>query len=144
MQRQTTFAKPGEVDQNWHLIDAQGRVLGRMATKIATILQGKHRPEYTPFVDTGDYVIVINAADIVLTGRKAEQKFQTTYSGYPGGQRQVSYGKLLQKHPERVIELAVKRMLPKTKLGRAMFKKLKVYPGPKHDHAAQKPELLAL
>ena len=144
MQRQTTFTKPGETDRSWHLIDAEGKVLGRMATEIATILQGKHRPQYTPFVDTGDYIIVINASKVVLTGRKAEQKFQTTYSGYPGGQRQVSYGELLEKNPGRVIELAVKRMLPKTKLGRAMFKKLKVYPGPEHDHAAQKPEPLAL
>ncbi|MDX1564898.1 MAG: 50S ribosomal protein L13 [Phycisphaeraceae bacterium] len=144
MPRQTTFAKPNETERQWHLVDAQGQVLGRLASRIATILQGKHRPQYTPFVDTGDFVVVVNAAEIVMTGRKAEQKYHLTYSGYPGGQKAISYGQMLKRHPERVIELAVKRMLPKTKLGRAMFKKLKVYAGPEHDHAAQKPQPLEL
>ena len=143
MQRQTFFAKPGEVPRQWHLVDAQDQILGRLAVKIAVVLMGKHRPQYTPHVDTGDFVVVVNAAGIKMTGRKAEQKFHTTYSGYPGGQRQVSYGKLLEDRPEKLIELAVKRMLPKSRLGRQMFTKLKVYARSDHPHEAQQPQPLA-
>jgi large subunit ribosomal protein L13 len=142
MPRQTTFAKPGEVKPCWHRVDAEGQVLGRMATGIATVLMGKHRPEYTPHVDCGDFVIVTNAGKVVLTGRKAEQKMYRTYSGYPGGQKERSYGLLLEKRPELVIEEAVRRMLPKNRLGRQMLKKLKVYAGSEHPHQAQNPEPL--
>lgn len=144
MPRQTTFMKPGEVDAKWHLVDASGRVLGRMATEIATILMGKHRPEYTPHVDCGDHVVVTNAAELVLTGRKAEQKMELRYSGYPGGLKMRSYGDLLEKYPERLVEEAVRRMLPKNRLGRQMLKKLKVYAGTDHPHHAQQPEPLAI
>jgi len=144
MQRQTTFAKTGQVPRNWQLVDADGQVLGRMATRIATLLMGKHKPEFTPHTDTGDFVVVVNAAKVVLTGRKAEQKFHKTYSGYPGGQRTVSYGELMQKNPAKVIELAVKRMLPKGHLGSQMFTKLKVYAGPEHPHEAQQPQPIEL
>tara|TARA_Y100000589_G_scaffold166172_3_gene158174 strand:+ start:39132 stop:39713 length:582 start_codon:yes stop_codon:yes gene_type:complete len=137
MPRQTTFMKPGETTRQWHHIDADGQILGRLAAKIAPILMGKHRPEYTPHVDTGDYVVVTNAAKIALTGRKGEQRMHMRYSGYPGGLHMRSTNELLEKHPERVVEQAIKRMLPKTRLGRAMFKKLKVYSGPDHKHGSQ-------
>jgi len=142
--RQTYFAKGGEVDQTWHQVDADGEVLGRLASRIAVILMGKHRPEYTPHVDTGDYVIVTNAEKIRMTGRKAQLKIKTTYSGYPGGLRAETYESLLKRRPEHVIEEAVRRMLPKNRLGRQMLKKLKVYRGPEHPHQAQKPEPLAV
>jgi len=140
----TYVAKPGEVEQRWYVVDAADKILGRMATRLATILQGKNKPEYTPHVDTGDFVVVVNAKRVGLTGRKREQKTYDRYTYYPGGRRVISLEQLLAKRPERVIELAVKRMLPKGPLGRKMFKKLKVYAGPDHPHAAQRPEALEL
>lgn len=142
MERQTYFAKPEEVERQWHVVDADGQVIGRLATRLATILMGKHKPQYTPHVDTGDYVIVINAAKAKLTGRKLDRKFAERYTGYPGGRKEISYRELMDKHPERLIELAVRRMLPKSELGRKMMKKLKVYGGAEHPHAAQQPEPL--
>ncbi len=139
MPRQTYFAKPGEIDRMWRHVDADGRILGRMATEIATILMGKHRPEYTPHVDCGDFVVVTNAEKIVLTGRKAEQKMKLRYSGYPGGLKAESYGRLRERRPESLVEDAVRRMLPKSRLGRQMFSKLKVYKGADHPHQAQQP-----
>ncbi len=144
MPRQTYFAKAGDVTPRWRHVDAQGKVLGRMATEIATILMGKHRPEYTPHVDCGDFVVVTNAASIVLTGRKAEQKMRLSYTGYPGGLRAKSYAEVMKKHPDRIIKDAVRRMLPKNRLGRQMLSKLKVYPGADHPHHAQQPEPLAV
>jgi len=139
MPRQTYFAKAGDVTPRWHHLDADGRVMGRIATEIATILMGKHRPEYTPHVDCGDFVVVTNCEKVLLTGRKAQQKVKTTYSGYPGGLKTRTYAQLLQRHPERLMEDAVRRMLPKNRLGRQMLKKLKVYAGPDHPHHAQQP-----
>ncbi|MCD6395066.1 MAG: 50S ribosomal protein L13 [Planctomycetes bacterium] len=133
-------AKTGEVDQKWVLIDADGQILGRMAAKIAMMLMGKTKPIYTPHVDTGDFVVVVNAEKVEVSGKKALTKEYQHYTGYPGGQKSVSYAEMLEKRPERVIELAVRRMLPKNKLGVKMLKKLKVFRGPEHDHAAQKPE----
>jgi large subunit ribosomal protein L13 len=135
MPRQTTVAKTGSVKQAWHHVDADGRVLGRIATQIATVLMGKHKPQYTPHVDCGDFVVVTNADKVVLTGKKLQQKQMLSYVYYPSGQKLESYESLLKRRPERVIEFAVTRMLPKTKLGRAMAKKLKVYKGDKHPHA---------
>ncbi len=144
MPRQTYFAKAGDVKPQWHHVDAEGKVLGRMSTQIATILMGKHRPEYTPHVDCGDYVVVTNAEKVVLTGRKAEQKMELRYSGYPGGLKKRSYADILAKHPERIIENSVRRMLPKNRLGRQMLKKLKVYAGAEHEHQAQQPQPLSI
>lgn len=144
MPRQTYFAKAGDVTPQWHHVDAQGQVLGRMAAKIAPMLMGKHRPEYTPHTDCGDYIVVTNAEGIVLTGNKATQKVKKHYSGYPGGQKLVPYQRVLERHPERLIEDAVKNMLPKNRLGRQMIKKLKVYRGPDHPHHAQSPQPLEL
>ena len=144
MPRQTYFAKNGEVAKQWRLVDAEDKVLGRLATEVATVLMGKHRPEYTPHVDCGDFVVVVNADKLVLTGRKAEQKMQLRYTGYPGGLKARSYGELLEKHPERLVENAVRRMLPKSRLGRQMLSKLKVYSGTDHPHHAQQPEPMAL
>ena len=143
MPRQTYFAKAGDVQPKWHHVDADDKILGRMATQIASILMGKHRPEYTPQIDTGDFVIVTNAAKVRLTGRKAQHKERITYVYYPGGQKRETYESLLKRHPERVVEIAVQRMLPKTKLGRAMGKKLKVYAGNDHPHQAQQAAPLA-
>ena len=140
----TYMAKPGQVDQKWHLVDAEGAVLGRLATRLATILMGKHRPEYRPHVLTGDFVVVVNAEKIKLTGKKAQTKEYDRYSYYPGGRKVVPISDLLERHPERVILLAVRRMLPKNKLGRRMLKQLKVYRGPEHPHQAQRPEPLSL
>jgi len=141
----TYMAKKGEVTQRWRLVDVSEKVLGRASTEIATMLMGKHRPEYTPHVDTGDFVIVINAAKVKLTGNsKLTQRQYKRYSGYPGGQKLVPLEKMLEKHPEKVIHHAVRRMLPKTKLGRAMLKKLKVYAGPDHPHQAQQPVKLEI
>jgi large subunit ribosomal protein L13 len=140
MSRQTTFAKAGDVKPQWHHVDAEGKVLGRMATEVATVLMGKHRPEYTPHVDCGDYVVITNAAKVVLTGRKAEQKFVLSYSGYPGGLKARSFADVLRTHPERLVQDAVRRMLPKNRLGRQMLKKLKVYAGSDHPHHAQCPQ----
>lgn len=137
--RQTYFAKPEQVRKTWRHVDAQGQVLGRLASRIAVVLMGKHRPEYTPHIDTGDFVIVTNADKVVLTGAKAQRRLRTRFSGYPGGLRAESYGSLLQRRPEFVVEEAVRRMLPKGRLGRRMLKKLKVYRGPTHPHQAQRP-----
>lgn len=137
--RQTYYAKNGEITQEWRHVDAEGKRLGRMATEVATVLMGKHRPEYTAHVDTGDYVVITNAEKIVMTGNKAEQKLKTSFSGYPGGLRARTYADLLESRPEFVIEDAIRRMLPKSRLGRQMFKKLKVYKGASHPHQAQNP-----
>ncbi len=140
----TYSAKAQDVERKWYVVDAQGKTLGRLATQIATILRGKHKPIYTPHVDCGDFVIVINAEKVVVTGQKLDQKKYYRHSGYPGGLREVTLRDQLKKFPERVIETAVKGMLPKNKLGRKMYKKLKVYAGPNHPHAAQQPEPLEL
>lgn len=137
----TTMAKANEVDRKWYVIDAEDKVLGRLATEVATLLRGKHKPIYTPHVDTGDFVIVINADKVKLTGTKWDNKIHASHTGYPGGRREVVYKEIREKHPERVIEYAVKGMLPKSRLGRSMFGKLKVYAGPDHPHEAQKPEV---
>ena len=142
--KSTKYAKPGEVARKWVLIDADGAVLGRLATQIATILRGKNKPQYTPHVDTGDFVIVINADKVQLTGNKAAQKSYWRYSGWLGGLKTESFEEAMAKHPERVIEHAVKGMLPKTTLGRQQFGKLKVYAGPEHPHAAQNPVKIEL
>ena len=139
MPRQTYFAKAGDVTPVWRQVDAEGQILGRLSVRIATILMGKHRPQYTPHVDCGDFVIVTNAQKIVLTGRKAEQKTRMRFSGYPGGLKAETYGSLLKRRPQVLIENAVRRMLPKSKLGRKMLAKLKVYAGPDHPHHAQQP-----
>lgn len=139
MRRQTYMAKAGEVEQNWHVVDATDQVLGRMATEIATVLMGKHRPEYTPHVDTGDYVVVTNAKAVKLTGRKDAQSVRTRYTGYPGGLKVETFGSLRERRPEMLVEDAVRRMLPKNRLGRVMLKKLKVYAGSEHPHQAQQP-----
>ncbi|MCK4649209.1 50S ribosomal protein L13 [bacterium] len=135
----TYSAKKEDVKRKWYLIDAKGKVLGKIAVKAAIILRGKHKPTYTPHIDTGDHVIVINASQVILTGKKLEQKYYRRHSGYPGGLKSIRYDRLLKEKPERVIELAIKGMLPKTKLGRAMFKKLRVYKGSEHSHGAQNP-----
>ena len=138
----TVSTREQDVQRDWYVVDAQGQTLGRLATRIATILRGKHKPIYSPSVDCGDYVIVLNADKISVTGIRLDQKYYYRHSGYPGGQKATSLQQMLQKHPERVIELAVKRMLPKNALGRKMFLKLKVYAGPDHPHKAQLPEQL--
>ena len=136
----TYVAKREEVERKWYLIDATDKHLGRLAVQVARILTGKHRPTYTPHVDTGDFVVVINAEKVELTGKKREQSKIYRYSGYPGGLKSITYNEVLKKHPERLIEKVVWGMLPKTKLGRAMYKKLKVYAGGSHPHAPQRPE----
>jgi len=133
----TYTPKAENIERKWWLIDATDKTLGRLATQVAKLLMGKHKPIYTPHIDTGDYVVVINAARVRVTGNKAEQKLYYRYSGYPGGLRSQTFEELLKKNPGRVIELAVKRMLPHNRLGRAMFKKLKVYPGGDHPHSSQ-------
>lgn len=140
----TFSAKEEGLQRGWVLVDAQDKVLGRLATEIARILRGKHKPIFTLHVDTGDHVIVVNAEKVRLTGKKLTDKIYYRYSGYPGGLKSINAQKLLQQKPEKVIELAVKGMLPKNKLGRETFKKLKVYAGPDHPHAAQKPEPLGM
>ena len=140
----TFMAKKDQVQQNWLLIDADGAILGRLASKIAPILMGKSKPEYTPHVDVGDYVIVVNADKVRVSGKKAEHKQYDYYTHHPGGHKYVSFADMMAKKPEKVVELAVRRMLPKNKLGRKMFKKLKVYRGPEHEHHAQKPEKMEL
>jgi large subunit ribosomal protein L13 len=130
--------------RKWYVVDAEGQTVGRLATEVARVLTGKNKPQYTPFLDTGDHVIVVNARRAVFKGSKSEQKVYRRHTLYPGGLREVSVTEQFEKHPERVIELAVKGMLPKTKLGRAMAKKLKVYAGAEHPHAAQRPEPLAI
>jgi large subunit ribosomal protein L13 len=136
----TYSPKPGEVSRVWHVIDAEDVVLGRLATQVATLLRGKHKPTFAPHVDTGDFVIVVNAGKVALTGNKRDQKFAYRHSGYPGGLRKRSFGELLDSRPDRLLEKVVKGMLPKNKLGRAQGKKLKVYAGPEHPHAAQQPQ----
>ena len=139
----TYFPKEGEIARKWYVIDASGEALGRLASRVARILMGKENPKYTPFIDTGDHVIVINAEKVKLTGMKSEAKVYHHYTGYPGGLRSEDYRKRFERKPELVIEDAVQRMLPKSKLGRQMKSKLKVYRGEKHPHQAQKPEGLA-
>ena len=139
-QQKSYMAK--DLEKKWYVVDASGKVLGRLANKIAVVLMGKHKPTYTPHVDTGDYVIVVNADKVVLTGKKLDQKKYYRHSGYPGGLKELTAKQMFEKHPEKVVYLAVKRMLPKNKLGRKMLKKLKVYAGPEHPHQAQKPEPL--
>ncbi|PWH16365.1 MAG: 50S ribosomal protein L13 [Ardenticatenia bacterium] len=138
----TYSAKPQEIQREWFVVDAQGQTLGRLATQVATILRGKHKPFYTPHVDCGDFVIVVNAEKVRVTGKKLDQKIYYRHSGYPGGLKQVSLRRQLEIHPERVVEAAVRGMLPKNRLGRKLFKKLKVYAGPTHPHQAQKPKTL--
>jgi large subunit ribosomal protein L13 len=140
----TYMAKMQEVERKWVLVDAEGAVLGRLAAKIAPILMGKHRPTYTPNADNGDFVVVVNADKVRLTGSKEQTKEYDWYTGYPGGHKIRSYQKQKQMRPEEVIELAVRRMLPKTRIARDMFRRLKVYPGPEHQHQAQKPEKIEL
>jgi large subunit ribosomal protein L13 len=140
----TYVPNPNEIEREWYVVDATGQTLGRLAARVARVLRGKHKPIYSPAIDTGDYVIVVNAERIHVTGRKLDQKIYYRHSGYPGGLREITLRNLLQKHPTRVIEYAVRGMLPKNRLGRRMFKKLKVYAGPDHPHAAQRPKPLEL
>lgn len=140
----TYYAKPGEVEREWLLVDAEDMVLGRLATQVAQILKGKTKPTYTPNVDVGDFVVVINADKIRLTGKKEEQKIYYRHSGYVGGLKETPFKRMLEKHPERIIEKAVRGMLPKNTLGRAMGKKLKVYAGSEHPHTAQNPRKIEL
>ncbi len=138
----TYIANPSNITRKWYLVDAEGQTLGRMASQIAAILRGKNKPEFTPFMDTGDYVIVVNAEKIKVTGKKLDQKIYRTHSDYVGGLKETTLRQKLAKKPEQVVEHAVKGMLPKGTLGRQMYKKLFVYAGPEHDHAAQKPEAI--
>ena len=138
------MAKKGEVDQKWLLVDADGAILGRMAMKIAPILMGKTKPIYTPHVDTGDFVVVVNADKIRLTGKKEQTKEYDYYTLHPGGHKYVSFEEMMAKNPEKVVELAVKRMLPKNSIGRKMLKKLKIYSGAEHEHSAQNPQKIKL
>lgn len=140
----TYAAKESEIERRWYLVDAQGQILGRMACRIADVLRGKHKPCYTPNVDAGDFIIVVNAEKVTVTGKKAQQKVYQSYSGYPGGLKETKYADMLERHPERIIRLAVRRMIPKNKLGRKVLKKLKVYRGSEHPHEAQKPEVLSI
>ena len=138
----TFMAKPAEVERKWYVVDADGVTLGRLAAEVASILKGKKKPIYTPHVDTGDYVIVVNADKVKVTGKKLDQKVYFSHSEYVGGVKEVTLREQLEKHPERVVEHAVKGMLPKGALGKQMYMKLRVYAGPEHEHAAQKPEVL--
>jgi large subunit ribosomal protein L13 len=140
----TYTAKAGEIQHGWYVVDAQGKVLGRLAAQIATRLRGKHKPQYTPHVDTGDYIVVVNAAKVRVTGRKPERKIYYRHTEFPGGLRQTNFAKLQAKKPERVLQLAVKGMLPKGPLGYAMIKKLKIYAGGTHPHSAQQPKALEI
>ena len=140
----TFSAKPATVKRDWYVVDASDKVLGRLASEIARRLRGKHKPEYTPHVDTGDYIIVINASKVRVTGRKETSKIYHHHTGYIGNLKSISFEKLMQKAPERIIETAIKGMLPKNPLGRAMFRKLKVYAGSEHKHAAQQPKVLEI
>ncbi len=136
----TPFPSAKEIERRWYTIDAKDQVLGRLATTVARLLMGKHKPTYTPFLDVGDHVVVINAAEVVLTGAKMDDKMYYRYSGYPGGLSETNARRLLEEHPERIVEFAVKGMLPKNSLGRQMYRKLRVYAGSEHPHAAQQPE----
>ena len=138
----TFMANPDKIERKWYVVDAEGQTLGRLASEVAKVLRGKNKPEFTPHVDTGDYVIVVNAEKIAVTGKKLDQKMYYHHSDYVGGMKEATLAEMLAKKPEKVIELAVKGMLPKGPLGRAMIKKLHVYAGPEHKNAAQKPEVL--
>ena len=138
------IAKPADIKRDWYVVDVAGKTVGRVATEIASRLRGKNKPEYTPFVDVGDYIIVINAAKVTLTGNKAEKKVYHHHTGFPGGIVDQTFNELIQRHPEMIIESAVKGMLPKGPLGRQMLKKLRVYAGPDHNHEAQQPQALEL
>lgn len=138
----TFSAKPETVKRDWYVVDAQGKTLGRLATEVASRLRGKHKPEYTPHVDTGDYIVIVNAEKVAVTGNKASDKMYYRHTGYPGGMRSANFNEMIDRKPEMVIEKAVKGMLPKNPLGRAMFSKLKVYAGAEHPHAAQQPQEL--
>ncbi|MDE6968330.1 MAG: 50S ribosomal protein L13 [Eubacterium sp.] len=138
----TFMAGPDTIDRKWYVVDAEGKTLGRLASEIAKVLRGKHKPIFTPHIDTGDYVIVVNAEKIKVTGKKMNQKIYYKHSGYVGGMKETTLKDMLKRHPERVVEYAVKGMLPKGPLGRQMYRKLFVYVGPEHKHAAQKPEAL--
>lgn len=140
----TYMAKPGEIPRTWHLVDANGKVLGRLASEVAMLLRGKRKPAFTPHQDVGDFVVVINAGKVRLTGNKLRDKVYYRYSGYPGGLKAVTAGKLLQTHPTRVVEHAVRGMLPKSKMGDLLIRKLKVYGGAEHPHQAQRPAPLAI
>jgi len=134
------MARPREVERNWYLIDAEGQTLGRLATEIARLLRGKNKAQYTPHVDTGDFVVVVNAEKVVVTGRKAEQKVYYRHTGYPGGLRETSYEVMLGRKPTEILRKAVRGMMPKTRLGRQQLRKLKIYAGPEHPHEAQNPQ----
>jgi large subunit ribosomal protein L13 len=136
------MARPLEVERKWYVVDAEGQTLGRLATEIATILRGKNKPQYTPHVDTGDFVVVVNAEKVVVTGRKAEQKVYRRHSGYPGGLKETSYEQMMERRPTEILRRAVKGMMPKNRLARQQLRKLKIYAGPEHPHAAQNPQRL--
>lgn len=138
----TYMANPNTIERKWYVVDAEGKTLGRLAAEVAKVLRGKNKPTFTPHVDTGDHVIVINAEKVRFTGKKLEQKTYFRHSGYPGGSTFVTLGNMLAKHPERIVEMAVRGMLPKNKLGAQIYRKLNVYAGPEHPHVAQKPEVL--
>ncbi|MEZ7984192.1 MAG: 50S ribosomal protein L13 [Pseudomonadales bacterium] len=140
----TYSAKPADIQQDWFIVDATGKTLGRMATEIAHRLRGKHKAEYTPHMDVGDFIIVVNAEKVAVTGKKGTDKIYHSHTGYPGGLKSISFNKLIEKAPERTIQSAVKGMLPRNPLGREMFRKLKVYAGDQHPHAAQQPQILEL
>jgi large subunit ribosomal protein L13 len=140
MSTSTYLAKPGEVKADWHLVDASDQILGRLAAKVAVLLQGKHKPTYTPHVETGDFVVIVNAEKITVTGNKAEQLEWDTYHRYPTGRKVYTYKTMRSKHPEKLVEVAIRRMLPKSRLGRKMLGKLKIYRGEEHPHSAQQPK----
>lgn len=140
----TYFPSPSDVRNDWHIIDAEGQVLGRLATRAAMMLMGKHKPDYTPFLKTGDHVIVVNAEKVVLTGKKEQDKMYRRHTGYPGGLKEMNAAKLRETFPERMVEFAVHRMLPKNKLGKQLATRLKVYAGPEHPHEAQQPAKVEL
>ncbi|SCZ09036.1 50S ribosomal protein L13 [Alkaliphilus peptidifermentans] len=140
----TFMAKANELDRRWYVVDAEGKTLGRLASEVAKILRGKHKPEYTPHVDMGDFVIIVNAEKVQLTGKKLDQSMFTYHTGYIGGLKQIPFRRMLAEKPEKLVFSSIKGMLPKTRLGRQMAKKLKVYAGPNHNHEAQKPEILEL
>jgi len=144
MSNKTHYTKPGEVQSQWYVVDAKDKVLGRLASEVAKILRGKHKPTFSPSVDTGDHVIVLNADKVAVTGSKGSDKLYRQYSGYPGGLKETSFDLMMKKHPERIIEKAVWGMLPKNRLGRAQIKKLRVYTGETHNHAAQRPQPLEI
>ena len=134
------MARPAQVERKWHIVDAEGQTLGRLASEIARVLRGKNKPQYTPHIDTGDFVVVVNAEKVVVTGRKAEQKVYRRHTGYPGGLRETSYEGMMERKPTEVLRKAGKGMMPRTRLGRKQFTKLKLYAGPEHPHEAQNPQ----